>query len=140
MQGILIFEMCAGYPPFYGDNPFAVYQKILECKVSYPSFVPAVAQALIGGLLTSNRTKRLGSGAGGFERFKSHLFFTGIEWNSAARMLLMPPAVPTVTSEGDASNFDLYPEETTEEAANLTSAEREMFREFDRILDRPIKE
>ena len=131
--------MSAGYPPFFGDNPFAVYQKILECKVSFPSFVPTNTQSLINGLLTSNRTKRLGSGSGGFDRLKVHAFFTGIEWNSAARMLLMPPAVPTVTSDGDASNFDLYPDETTEEPANLTSIEREMFREFDRILDRPIQ-
>jgi protein kinase X len=132
--------MACGYPPFYGDNPFTVYQKILEARVSYPSYLPASTQAIVGSLLTPNRVKRLGSGAGGFDRIKLHTFFTGIEWNSAARMLLMPPAVPTVTSDGDTSNFDLYPDETTEEQANLTSQEREMFREFDRILDRPIRE
>ena len=27
--GILIFEMMAGYPPFYDENPFGIYQKIL---------------------------------------------------------------------------------------------------------------
>ena len=132
--------MSAGYPPFFGDNPFSVYQKILEAKISYPSSVAKSAQLLIGSLLVANRIKRLGCGSGGFERFKSHLFFTGIEWNSAARGLLMPPVVPSVASNGDSSNFDIYPDESVEEQANLTSAEREMFREFDRILDRPIRE
>lgn len=132
--------MAAGYPPFYGENPFAVYQRILSGQVSFPFGVSSVTQSLISGLLTANRTKRLGSGAGGFERIKLHLFFAGIEWNSAARGLLLPPVVPTVTSEGDTSNYDLYPDESFEEQANLTSAEREMFREFDRILERPVRE
>ena len=27
--GILMFEMLCGYPPFYDENPFGIYQKIL---------------------------------------------------------------------------------------------------------------
>lgn len=140
LQGVLIYEMAVGYPPFYGETPFSVYQKILEAKVSFPFSLSKLTQNLISGFLNPSRVKRLGSGAGGFDRIKINLFFVGIEWNSAARGLLMPPLVPTVTSDGDSSNFDVYPDETVEEKANLTSAEREMFREFDRILDRPVRE
>lgn len=35
--GILIYEMLAGYPPFYDENPFGIYQKILLGKVVLPA-------------------------------------------------------------------------------------------------------
>ena len=70
---------------------------------------------------------------------KKHIFFQGIEWNTAAQMLMMPPVVPSVITDGDTSNFDVYPDEAMEEQANLTSSERELFREFDRILERPVQ-
>ena len=34
--GILIYEMLAGYPPFYDDNPFGIYQKVLAGKIDFP--------------------------------------------------------------------------------------------------------
>ncbi len=34
--GILIYEMLAGYPPFYDENPFGIYQKILAGKIEFP--------------------------------------------------------------------------------------------------------
>lgn len=139
-QGILMYEMMTGIPPFYGENPFSVYQKILEGKISFAFMTPKATQSVISGFLTSNRIYRLGCGAGGFDKVRSHPFFTGIEWNSASMMLLMPPVVPTVQSDGDTSNFDVFPDEALEEQANLTSTEREMFREFDRILERPVQE
>ena len=53
--------------------------------------------------------------------------------------LIVPPVVPTIHSDGDTSNFDFYEEESTEEVSNLTSAERTLFYEFDRILGREIQ-
>ena len=32
--GILLYEMLAGYPPFFDDNPFGIYEKILAGKKS----------------------------------------------------------------------------------------------------------
>jgi protein kinase X len=32
--GILIYEMLAGYPPFFDDNPFGIYEKILRKAVA----------------------------------------------------------------------------------------------------------
>lgn len=139
--GILVHEMACGYPPFFGDNPFDIYKKILDGKFSFPFNlrIPKSTQSVIRGFLVNNRSKRLGSGSGGFSKVKSHKFFKGVEWNSAAKQLIMPPVVPTVASEGDTSNFDFFPEEGVEESCKLTQEQREMFYEFDRILERPIQ-
>ena len=59
-----------------------------------------------------------------------------MEWRSAARQLLMPPIVPLVIAEGDSSNYDYYPDEGPEDQSNLTVSERQLFREFDEILER----
>lgn len=34
--GIVIYEMLAGYPPFYAENPFDIYQLILKAQARYP--------------------------------------------------------------------------------------------------------
>ncbi len=43
--GILIFEMLAGYPPFYDENPFGIYQKILAGKIDFPKHFDVNAKA-----------------------------------------------------------------------------------------------
>ena len=136
--GVLIFEMSAGFPPFYGDNPFAVYQKILHSNIKFPSSVPQTTRSVINGFCTISRTRRLGSGRGGFDNMKKHRFFWGIDWRAASRQLIVPPMVPTVTSAGDTSNFDFYGDEGPEELANLNSEERKMFDHVDAILERTI--
>lgn len=59
--GILIFEMLAGYPPFFDDNPFGIYEKILAGRIYFPPHIDPVAKDLIKKLLTADRTKRLGN-------------------------------------------------------------------------------
>jgi serine/threonine protein kinase len=59
--GILIFEMIVGYPPFFDDSAYGIYEAILEGKINFPSFVDAYAKDLVKGLLTSDRTRRLGN-------------------------------------------------------------------------------
>lgn len=33
--GVLIYEMAAGYPPFFADQPIQIYEKIVSGKVAY---------------------------------------------------------------------------------------------------------
>lgn len=58
--GILLYEMLAGYPPFYDENPFGIYQKILQGKIEYPRHFDSKAKDLIKKLLVADRSKRLG--------------------------------------------------------------------------------
>ena len=59
--GVLIYEMLAGYPPFFDDNPFGIYEKILAGKIEWPRHLDPVAKDLIKKLLVQDRTKRLGN-------------------------------------------------------------------------------
>lgn len=59
--GILIYEMLVGYPPFYDDNPFGIYEKILGGKIEWPRHIDPVAKDLLKKLLVQDRVKRLGS-------------------------------------------------------------------------------
>ena len=35
--GVLIYEMVAGYPPFFDENPFEVYRQITVGEFEFPS-------------------------------------------------------------------------------------------------------
>lgn len=55
--GILIYEMLVGKPPFRGprDDPYAVYDLILNRKIEWPNNFDLVAKDLIKKLLTVDR-------------------------------------------------------------------------------------
>lgn len=42
-MGVLIYEMAAGYPPFFADQPIQIYEKIVSGKVRKRlDFVPKI--------------------------------------------------------------------------------------------------
>ena len=53
--------MLAGYPPFFDDNPFGIYEKILAGRIEWPRHMDPVARDLVKKLLVQDRTKRLGN-------------------------------------------------------------------------------
>jgi protein kinase X len=53
--------MLAGFPPFFDDNPFGIYEKILACKLEWPRSIDPIAKDLVKKLLVADRTKRLGN-------------------------------------------------------------------------------
>ncbi|KAJ8350762.1 hypothetical protein SKAU_G00258920 [Synaphobranchus kaupii] len=59
--GVLIFEMLAGYPPFFDDNPFGIYQKILAGKLDFPRHLDFYVKDLIKKFLVIDRARRLGN-------------------------------------------------------------------------------
>lgn len=70
LAGVLIYEMLAGYPPFYDDNPFGIYEKILSGKIEWPKHLDPIAKDLVKKLLVQDRTKRLGNmKVGEFSRY-----------------------------------------------------------------------
>jgi len=133
--GILIFEMLAGYPPFYDDHPFGIYEKILEGKIVFPNHFDANAKDLIKKLLTPDRTRRLGSLKAGAEDVKKHKFFKNIDWDTLteSRSRTQAPIVPVTKSPGDTSNFEQYPEpmeEASTDPASSADPHATLFKDF----------
>nr|CAG8530204.1 11470_t:CDS:2 [Entrophospora candida] len=109
--GVLIFEMLAGHPPFYDDDHMRLYEKILAGKIKYPSYFDPLAKDLLKRLLTADLSKRYGNLRGGSKDIKNHQWFKSVDWEKLLKREFIPPYIPNVKGEGDASNFDVYPEE-----------------------------
>ena len=106
--GVLIYEMTAGTPPFYAEDPMEVYEKILSGHVTIPSNFSRGLGELVKKLLKTYQSKRLGRTKGGASSVMKQKFFSGFDWNSLLERKLEVPLKPNVTSMDDASNFDRY--------------------------------
>ena len=60
--GVLIFEMLAGYPPFYDDKPMGIYQRILDGYYEIPQNIDKRSRDLIKRLLVAEKSSRLACG------------------------------------------------------------------------------
>lgn len=73
--------MLVGYPPFYADNPFGIYEKILNGKYEWPRLVDPVAKDIVKKLLVPDRVKRLGNMKNGAEDVRRHRWFKHLDWD-----------------------------------------------------------
>ena len=128
--GILIYEMLVGYPPFFDENTFKIYEKILEGKIEWPRHLDPAAKDMIKKLLVQDRTKRLGNMKNGTEDCKRHKWFRNIAWDEVASRKLTPPIVPKLSHAGDTKNFDEYPEIDIHSVPSASEAEIEPFHDF----------
>jgi len=119
--GILIYEMLAGYPPFFDDHPFGIYEKILSGKMSFPSHFDSAAKDLIRKLLTADRTRRLGNLKNGVEDIKHHKWFKGVDWATLVDRSQPAPIIPEVRHEGDTQHFEVYPEPIEEDGTGTSN-------------------
>ena len=106
--GILLYEMLAGYPPFYDPNPIVIYEKILAGRLVFPEGIDSLSRDLISSLLTADRSRRLGNLRGGASDVKRHPWFHGVDWKALQEGRIPPPIVPYLGRPGDTSNFSKY--------------------------------
>ncbi|KAJ4460683.1 putative cAMP-dependent protein kinase type 1 [Paratrimastix pyriformis] len=123
--GILIYEMIFGFPPFFDDNPFRTYEKIVQLRLPFPRTIDPAAKDLIKKLLKKDKTERLGCLHGGTADVKNHPFFRGVNWEALLLGTTRAPISPVVRSESDTHNFEEYAEEDDgpdqEMVANMSS-------------------
>jgi len=128
--GILMYEMLCGYPPFYDENPFGIYQKILVGKIDFPKHIDEYAKDIIKRLLVHDRTQRLGCLAKGADDIKRHKFFRGVDWNALHSRRIQAPILPQVSSPLDTHYFEVYPEDEDELGAPVNATEQQLFVDF----------
>lgn len=109
--GVLIYEMAAGYPPFFADQPIQIYEKIVSGKVRFPSHFSVDIKDLLRNLLQVDLTKRFGNLKNGVQDIRGHKWFTNIDWIVLYQRKIDAPFIPKSKGAGDHSNFDTYDEE-----------------------------
>jgi serine/threonine protein kinase len=145
--GILIYEMLAGnkkefffkenvffiylgYPPFYDNDQFVTYQKILSGKIDFPRHFDYAAKQVLRKLLNIDQSQRLGSAKNGGDEIKREQWFVGVSWEDIYYRKVEPPIKPIVTSPGDTANFDTYEELDIKQTPLAAKYEVQLFKDF----------
>lgn len=110
--GVLLYEMTAGYPPFFSEQPLQTYEKIVSGKVRYPSHMSSDLKDLLRNLLQVDITNRFGNMKNGIQDVKSHRWFQDPDWTAIYEKKVPAPFVPTCSGPGDPGNYDDYEEES----------------------------
>ncbi|PTU17106.1 hypothetical protein P175DRAFT_0496619 [Aspergillus ochraceoroseus IBT 24754] len=104
--GVLVFEMCCGWSPFYAEDTQQMYKNIAFGKVRFPrDALSTEGRNFVKGLLNRNPKHRLGA-KGDAKELMAHPFFDDIDWEALGRKEVVPPFKPKLKSDTDTSNFD----------------------------------
>lgn len=107
--GILLFEMLAGYPPFYDCEPIGIYKKICQGIIEFPRFFSLRTKDLIRKLLNPEIKYRLGCQDNG-DQIKRHRWFRGVDFEMVYNRSVPAPWVPVLKNEQDSYWFEEYPD------------------------------
>ncbi|KAK6533918.1 hypothetical protein TWF281_005262 [Arthrobotrys megalospora] len=104
--GVLVFEMCCGWSPFFAEDTQQMYKNIAFGKVRFPKDALSLeGRNFVKGLLNRNPRHRLGALRDAIE-LKEHPFFADVDWEALKQKKSIPPFKPTLKSETDTQNFD----------------------------------
>jgi serine/threonine protein kinase len=107
----VMWVLWRSYPPFFHDNTFIVYEKILSGRVTFPPFFTDAAKDLISRLLQADLSKRYGCMKNGEEDIMNHAFFTEIDFGTRSPLpssfpVPVPPRPPAQSpSRGSQAYF-----------------------------------
>ncbi|ETO04731.1 kinase, partial [Reticulomyxa filosa] len=100
--GVIMYECCVGFPPFYAEDPLATCRKIVHFRryfrIPSDSSLTEECKEMIHNLICSARRRY------GFDELKKHAFFKECPWDNLISM--KPPFVPKLKHETDASHFE----------------------------------
>ena len=104
--GVLVFEMCCGWSPFYAEDTQQMYKNIAFGKVRFPrDALSQEGRNFVKGLLNRNPKHRCGA-TNDAKELMAHPFFADVDWEALAKKNVVPPFKPKLKSVIDTSNFD----------------------------------
>jgi protein kinase A len=103
--GVLIYEMAAGYPPFFADQPIQIYEKIVSGKVKFPSHFSTELKDLLKNLLQVDLTKRYGNLKNGVADIKNHKWFASSDWIAIYQKKITPASFATPSTDPKAIRY-----------------------------------
>ncbi|XP_011147282.2 cAMP-dependent protein kinase catalytic subunit-like [Harpegnathos saltator] len=109
--GVLVYEMNAGYPPFYSQDPMKIYEKIVAGKYKFAHHFGEELRDILKNVLQVDLTRRYGNLKEGSMDIKRHRWFQSIDWVQIYQQKVQPSYLPRCDSLSDTSNFDHYDEE-----------------------------
>ncbi|EPQ29007.1 uncharacterized protein PFL1_03297 [Pseudozyma flocculosa PF-1] len=116
--GVLLFEMCCGWSPFYAEDTQQMYRNICFGKIKFPrGAIGDDGKQFVKGLLNRNPKHRLGAQRDA-QDLKEHPFFKDIDFDALSKKQLTPPFKPLVESDESVANFD--PEFTETDLREMT--------------------
>ncbi|KYQ48891.1 cAMP-dependent protein kinase catalytic subunit [Trachymyrmex zeteki] len=108
--GVLIYEMNAGYPPFYAHDPMKIYEKIIAGKYKFAHHFGEELRDILKNTLQVDLTRRYGNLKEGSMDIKRHRWFKSIDWIEIYHQKVQPSFIPHCSNSGDTTNFDFYDE------------------------------
>lgn len=128
--GVLLFEMCAGYPPFYAKDHLKLYEKIVHGKFKVASHFSSDLVDILNNILQVDLSKRYGNLKNGVNDIKDHRWFKLVEWLDLLNYRITPPYLPQVSDLTDLSNFDTTNEDNINLRVSLKDHYAREFAEF----------
>lgn len=135
--GALIFEMIAGYSPFYaeGTDQVSLFKRIVQANFEFPEggVIHEQAQDLIKRLMMKREAERLGCLASGADDIRMHKWFKPINVDKLLKKQFPTPWTPKIKNPLDASYFESYTElenEIPPKTRPLATAEQVAFKDF----------
>lgn len=118
--GVLIFELTVGTIPFFATTNTAMYKKIAEAPLLFPSWFPSDSRDLVEQLLQRDVTKRLGYGKIDVNAIKKHQWFNDVNWKKVLKKEIDPPFHPDIDNKEDLADTTCVAEKYLNEEVNDT--------------------
>lgn len=131
--GILIYEMLAGYTPFYNANRKRNFENIVKAPLRIPGTFSDEARTLLNGLLCKDPAKRLGSGPTGAQEIMDHPFFAPVDWEKLFKREVSVPFRPIVRGDGEVNNIpEFFKRQDVVDSAGVDAPinKRHVFKDF----------
>ena len=104
--GVLLFEMCCGWSPFYAEDTQQMYRNICFGKIKFPrGAISDDGKQFVKGLLNRNPRHRLGAHNDAAD-LKAQPFFKDVDWYALLHKQIPPVFKPLVESDESVANFD----------------------------------